>query len=330
MVSKLETIDLRHLRAFAEVARRRGVTAAADALGRPKSAISKSLSALERQVGVRLLERSTRRIALTPTGILLLSRAESILSDMDRLEEDIRLQSREVRGVVRMTAPPELGALLSESFIPSVLRSHASLEIGIDLGYAFDDLLDPRFDLAFRLGSIHDDRLVARRLGEFFRIAVASPAYLKSNPLRAPADLAHCNCLAFSATEHQAVWTLQRRSAGRDKEGGKVEEISVRGNFAAHGFSALMHAAAAGLGVARVPEFAARSSIMRGELVRVLPAWSAPPTEVFLVHRFGQERIQRVKAVIDASLIEVSALFNAAAPVRRSVGPRGGLSWRQD
>jgi len=84
----------------------------------------------------------------------------------------------------------------------------------------------------------------------------------------------------------------------------------VQGNFAVHGFTALLHAASAGLGVARVPEFAARKVIDCGELVRVLPGWSAPPTEVFLVHRFGQERIQRVKAVIDAAQASVGALLD--------------------
>ena len=98
-----------------------------------------------------------------------------------------------MRGVVRLTAPPELGALLAERFFPQLLQAHPSLEISIDLGYAFDDLLDPRFDLAFRLGSVHDDRLVAWPLGDFARIAVASPAYLKAHPVRVPADLARCN-----------------------------------------------------------------------------------------------------------------------------------------
>jgi LysR family transcriptional regulator AphB len=302
MVSDPATIDAPALRAFVEVARRLSVTAGAAALNQPKSRVSKTLSRLERTLGVRLLERSTRRVALTPAGIVLRSRAESLLAEMDRLAEDVREEAAAVRGVVRMTAPPELGALLAERFIPGVLAAHPGLDLAMELGYAFEDLLDPRFDLAFRLGSVHDERLVARRLGEFRRILVASAAYLDAQPVRRIEDLARCNCLAFSAIELQATWTLEgRRQPPRD--------AAVRGRLAIHGFTALLGAARSGVGVARVPAFVARTAIERRELIRVLPEWAAPPTEVFLVHRFGHERIQRVRAVIEAAQERVGALL---------------------
>lgn len=312
MVSRQETIQTHLLRVFVEVARRRGVTAAADALGQPKSAVSKALSALERKVGARLVERSTRRVALTPTGAVLQLRAESILAEIDRLADAVREQSEDLRGAVRMTAPPELGALLAERFFPPLLAAHPGLEVSLDLGYAFDDLLDPRFDLAFRLGSVHDDRLVAKPIGGFRRIVVASPSYAPGRRVRTPRDLAQCNALGFSATEFKAVWTLESGRAERGARGPRSEEVTVRGNFAARGFTALLHAARAGLGVARVPAFAAGEALREGTLIRILPGWAAPTTGVFLVHRFGQERVRRVKTVVDTAQRELPRVLKAA------------------
>jgi DNA-binding transcriptional LysR family regulator len=301
MVSQKETIEASLLRTFAEVAKRLSVTAAAEALGQPKSRVSKALGRLEAQLGVRLLERSTRRVALTPTGALLLQRADSIVAELERLAADVREQAESVRGIVRVTAPPELGMLLSERFFPALVARHPGLEVALELGYSFEDLLDPRFDLAVRLGSVHDERLVAHPVGGFSRIAVASAEYLKARPVRRVEDLAKCNCLAFSADELTAIWTLQKA--------GEVREVRVRGNFAAHSFTALLGAARAGLGVARAPAYAARDWLRRDELVRVLPGWSAPPTEVFVVHRFGHDRIRRVRAVMEACRSEVGPLL---------------------
>jgi len=317
MVSRGETIETALLRNFVAVARQHGVSAAGAALGVPKSRVSKALTALEQRLEVRLFERSTRRVALTPVGTLLLARAESILADIDRFIDDAREQAGAVRGVVRATAPPELGTLLARRFFPTLLALHPGIELAVELGYTFEDLLDPHFDLAFRLGSVHDDRLVARRLGEFRRILVASPDYLRRHAVHDVDDLAEHNCLAFSGVERTATWTLERvsgRSARRD--------LSVRGNFAVHGFAALVQAATAGLGIARVPAFVAAEAIERHELAHVLPEWAAPPTEVFLVHRFRHEHIQRVRAVIDAAQARIGDMLGAAGS--RGTEPRRG------
>jgi DNA-binding transcriptional LysR family regulator len=307
MVSHGETIEVALLRNFVTVARQQGVTAAGEVLGLPKSRVSKALTALERRLDVRLFERSTRRVALTPAGTLLLARAESILADIDRFIDDAREQAGAVRGVVRATAPPELGALLAGRFFPTLLALHPGLEFAVELGYTFEDLLDPRFDLAFRLGSVHDDRLVARRLGEFRRILVASPDYLQRHAVHDVDHLAQHNCLAFSGVERTATWTLERISGEQARR-----DLNVRGNFAVHGFAALVHAATAGLGIARVPAFVAAEAIERHALAHVLPEWAAPPTEVFLVHRFRHDHIERVRTVIDVAQARIGDLLGAA------------------
>lgn len=312
MVHKKETIDARLLRIFVEVAKRRSVTAAAETLEQPKSGVSKAISALEARLGVRLLERSTRRVTVTHAGEVLQSRAGSILAELDGLVDDLHGEVDAIRGVVRIAAPPELGTLLAARFFPELLARHPELSINVLLDYAFADVLDPKFDLGLRIGEVHDERLVARRLGAFSRILVAQPSYVARQPVRSPADLAKCNCLVFSGTERAATWTL-RRVPGDARRGAPCspQDVAVQGNFAVHGFTALLAAAAAGAGIARVPAFLAGDAIAGGRLARVLPEWEAMPSDVYLVHRYGHDRVRRVREVIDAAQEHIAGLLGA-------------------
>jgi len=179
----------------------------------------------------------------------------------------------------------------------------------MQLEYAHADLLDPIIDVAFRIGSVHDDRLVARPLGQFQRILVASPQFAANHPLALPEDLQQADCLVFSDRELAADWTLVRSADPLHKQ----HDVQVRARLAVRGFSALLAAAEAGLGVARVPWFVAHSALARGSAVRVLPDWSSPSATVFLVHRFGVERIGRIRAVIEAARTHVVPLLDRLA-----------------
>lgn len=293
MVSNLETPSLVDLRVFLEVAKVLSVTGAGVALAMPKSAVSKTLTRLEQQFGVKLLERSSRRVALTPAGQLLNVKAESLLSEAEFLTKSLRQERNEPRGIVRMTAPPELGTWFIERVAPRLARDYPELRIAMKLSYDFDDLQEPSIDIALRAGQVHDERLVGVAVGNFRRIAVASPVYLQTHPVRQPSDLATQDCLIFSASASSAEWTFQ--------QGDRVEQVRVTAALSAHSFTALLHAARAGLGVARAPEFAAAEWLQRGDLIQVLPLWTSTPATVFAVHRFGHERIARVAAVLQAA-----------------------------
>lgn len=293
MVSGNETPTLADLRVFREAAQRRGITAAALALDVPKSAVSKVLTRLEAQLGVKLLERSSRRVALTRAGELLSVKAESLLLEADCLTASLRQEHNEPRGTVRITAPPELGTRFIERVVPAIATQFPELRIVMQLGYEFDDLQDPAIDLALRAGQVHDDRLVGVPIGSFRRLAVASPSYLKAHPVRRPSELAQHPCLVLSANQNTAEWAFSRGTA--------VEQVRVAGPLAVLSFTALLHAARAGMGIARAPEFTVAEWLRRGELVKVLPGWSAPAAKVFLVHRFAHDRIARVAAVLNAA-----------------------------
>jgi DNA-binding transcriptional LysR family regulator len=282
-----------------------GVTAAAQALGQPKSVVSKNLSGLEALLQVRLFERSSRRVALTREGQALLPRAESILAELERLKGEAQHEFVHVAGTVRIAATPEFGALVASRLVPPLLAEYPQLQVAMQLEYAHADLLDPFIDLAFRVGSVHDERLVARPLGRFHRVLVASPSFAAAHPLAGPEALSEVDCLVFSDREMTSDWTMLCSDAQVS-----AHEVRVRSRLAVRGFTALLAAAEAGLGVARLPSFVVQAALARGDVVRVLPEWHSPPATVYLVHRFGVERIGRIRAVIEAARTHLVPLLD--------------------
>lgn len=307
-------MSLLPLACFTEVARLRSVTGAAERLGLSKSAVSKHLTHLEQQLGVRLLARSSRRIDLTPEGQALQPRIESLLAEGDLLFEQARRSRAEPAGLVRIAATPELGACLAEGFVPAVLAAHPELRVAMTSDYRFEDLQDPQHDLAFRIGAVHDEGLVARPLGAFRRVLVAHPDVAGAAALAAPADLARVACLVFSTRDTRSVWRLERPA---DAEG---VDVPVAGRHAVGSFTTLLRLAEAGLGVASLPDFLAGPALRDGRVVRVLPGWCSPPTPVYLAYRVGAERVQRVRVVLDLARSQVPALLEAAS---RVAAPRG-------
>jgi DNA-binding transcriptional LysR family regulator len=308
MVSNKETMSFQELRVFREVVRAGGITAAAEKLGMAKSAVSKQLNRLEQRLQVKLLARSSRRVSLTHEGERLLPRIESIIAEGDRLVDDAHEEVAKPAGVVRIAASPEFGALVAQRFLPSLLERFPDLHFTMKLGYGFEDLQDPAIDLAFRIGHVNDDRLVARQLGEFRRILVASPGFVADHVVRKPADLASVNCLVLSANANATRWTLQHRQHPK-----RTEHVDVKGNIAVLGFTALLGVAEVGAGIAYVPELITRRAIADGRLVHCVSEWASPPTPVFIAHRFGVDRIGRVKAVIDAARRMIPGLLDSQA-----------------
>ncbi|MEZ5519677.1 MAG: LysR family transcriptional regulator [Gammaproteobacteria bacterium] len=301
----MRTMSFQELQVFSEVARSGGITAAAEKLGMAKSAVSKQLSQLEQRLQVKLLARSSRRVSLTPEGRRLLPRVESIIAEGERLVDDAHEEVVKPAGVVRIAASPEFGALVAQRFLPPMLEQYPDLAVTMKLGYGFEDLQDPSIDLAFRIGHVNDDRLVAHPLGEFRRILVASPDFVAHNPLVKPTDLELVNCLVFSSNTSSTSWTLQHRQKPK-----RIEQVNVKGNIAILGFTALLGVAETGAGVGYVPDFITTRAIKDGRLVHCLPEWASQPTPVFIAYRFGAERIGRVKAVIDAARLIVPGLLD--------------------
>ncbi|NJK88101.1 MAG: LysR family transcriptional regulator [Myxococcales bacterium] len=297
-------MTLSQLLCFVETSRTGSLTSAAARLGLPKSSVSKHIRRLEELLGVQLFERSSRKVRSTRAGETLLPRIESILADLDTLVAEASEQRADPKGLVRIAATPELGALVALHLYPALSSRHPAIQVAMSSTYGFEDLQDPSFDLALRVGRVVDDRLVARPLGFFHRVLVARPGYAARHRLTTPTDLARVPCLFFSGQRASATWSFVR-----DGRPDAVEQVELSGTFAVHGFVALGAAGRGGPRRRERPDFVAAPAIAAGRLERVLPRHRSPPTPVHLVFRVGADRVHRVRVVLDLVLEVVTRLL---------------------
>lgn len=293
MVQDIRTLGLPTLISFREVAKTGGISAAAESLGIAKSGVSRHVAQLEEHLGVRLLERGARSVKLTSIGEQLDRRIASVLAEIDLIEDIAREESVGIAGQVNISATFEFGGLVALKLFPLARERHPDLTLLMQLDYGFADMQDPGIDIAFRIGRVHDDRLIAREMGSFRRILVAAPEVCKTHKVRHPQDLASVPCLTFRGDRPAAVWEFQ--SAAEETS------VSVSGPFAVTSFQILLDLVLAGLGFALVPEFMLADHMSKGRLVRCLPGFRLRPHPVFLTYRQGARRIARIDAVVRLS-----------------------------
>lgn len=302
MVQDIRTIGLSALRSFSTVARLGGISAAADRLGIAKSGVSRHVAQLESHFGVRLLERSARSVKLTPFGERLQVRVASILAEVDLLDDIAREESAGVSGQVSIAATPEFGGLVAATLFPTITATHPDLKLVLRTAYAFEDMQDPGTDIAFRVGTFKDDRLVARELGAFRAWIVASPKLPQVQDIRRPEDLEQVPCLVFRGNRTMTNWTLHAP--------GQQKSIAVSGPFGVQNFTILLDLVLAGEGVGFLPEFMVSEAISNGTLIRCMPAYTSRPFPVFLTFRPGARRIARLDAVISLAEQQIPGLLN--------------------
>jgi DNA-binding transcriptional LysR family regulator len=249
-------MDLNETTLFVAVAEALSFTKAARALGIPISSVSRKVTALEQRLGVRLIERTPRRLALTEAGALYHERCARLLRELERAEADVRELQSVPRGTLRITAPPEYGEPRLERAILGFLSAHRDMQLDIHLEEQRSDLVRDRYDLAVRIGPLSDSSLIARRLERAARRLVASRAYLAAHGTPAsPSDLEHHACLVHHAP---MVW--------RFRHGKQITGVPVRGRLVANSYALLLAAARAGLGVAMVPARMCADDIESGQL----------------------------------------------------------------
>ncbi|HEX7983276.1 MAG TPA: LysR family transcriptional regulator, partial [Duganella sp.] len=201
--------DLPALTAFARIVSAGSMSAAARELDLPLSVVSKRMAQLEKSIGVRLLQRTTRRQSLTEEGAMLHARVLRILDEIEQAESLLSHSRREVGGLLRVTAPVEFGRQHIVPIVADFQRQHPNLAIQLDLGDAVVNLLASGHDLAIRFGSLEDSTLVARRLAPNYRVACAAPAYLARHGTPGhPAELARHRCILIG-DQRRAEWRFE-------------------------------------------------------------------------------------------------------------------------
>lgn len=276
---------------FVEVARASGFSRASAKLGVPGATLSRRIAALERRFGVRLFDRTTRKVELTEAGRRHLERCGELVDRARWAHELLREAAEQPSGHVRVSMPVDLGVEHVAPLLPAFARRHPGVTIEFDLSPTNRDLVGERVDVAIRIGDVQGDRLVVRRIGTVEMSMFAAPAYLERHGRpRQPADLAGHECLTVPRVSRALRWRLQ--------QGAQAIEVDVQGRFAANNLSLLRVLAEGGLGVAVLPNALARDATKAGRLVQVLPGWSLPRLPV---HAVMSSRLQpaSVRAFVD-------------------------------
>jgi DNA-binding transcriptional LysR family regulator len=284
---------LEQIEAFAAVAEHGGFVAAARALGRDASVISRRIDALEKRLGVRLLSRTTRRVAVTEPGANYLRRVQAILSEMSAADLDAAEGSAEPRGLLRMSMPAKFARLWVAPWLPDFLSKHPHVRIELHHGDRFVDLVSEGFDAAIRLGALQDSSLIVRRLAGFETILCASPAYIAAHgaPAR-PQDLQHHACLGLSVPQLWPDWRLRR--------GDEKVTVRVSGPIVSDDSGTMTAAGVHGAGIMAASEWSIGEELASGQLVRVLPEWLYDWTSaVHIVMPPGRFVPAKMRAFID-------------------------------
>jgi len=280
------------LSAFVEVARRQSFVQAARQLDRHVSAISRSVAALESRLGVRLLQRTTRRVALSEAGRAYFARCEALLAEFEGADAAARDLGSTPRGSLRVSAATGFGLTHVIAVVPEFLAAHPHVTLDLQLSNRYVDLIEEGYDLAVRVGTLTDSRLVARRIAPSRRILVASPDYVaRHGGPRRVAALADHACLVLEVGAHPQRWELLQRAA-------RVT-VEVAGPLRSNNVIALLAACRSGLGIALLPEFAVAAALRRGELRRVLPGCAAVEQGIYAVYPTARFVPAKVRAFVD-------------------------------
>jgi len=287
------------MRIFCQVLDSGSFTAAADKLGLSKQFISRRLMQLEERLGVRLLNRSTRRLDVTPLGQSYYESALRLLGEVEEVEQGIAGQNSEPRGTLRLSAPLSFALAHLGCLLPLFLQRYPQVSVEVDLSDRPVDLLSEGYDLVLRIGVLEDSTLIARRIASIQRVYCASPGYLASRGVpQHPEQLIGHDCLPYGHGR-QVQWRFQVK--------GKVLSINVGGRMRVNNGELLKDAAIADLGITYLPTFIVGQALEEGRLVRVLEDFEPEPltlSAVYPQHRQGSRPVQALIEFLREQLMD--------------------------
>ncbi len=281
------------MNAFVRVVEKGSFAAAAQDLSLTPSAVSKIVTRIEQRLGVQLLTRTTRRLALTPEGETYFRRCRDILAAIEAAEAEVASSGTSLQGHIRVSASTSVGRYQIAPILPAFLGRHPGMAIELDATDRQIDLIVENVDVALRTGQLADSSLVARKISEARRIICASPAYLDRRGTPAvPADLLEHNCLLVTNFAHLARWPFYT------PEG--LNRLAVSGDVTSDSSDVLLELALAGHGIIRTLEMLAADHVRRGRLVPLLTdVYVEEPTPIWAVTPPGRNRVPRVRAFLD-------------------------------
>lgn len=284
--------QFKQISTFAEVASRGSLSAAARAEGVAPAMIGRRLDALEERLGVKLLQRTTRKIALTNEGAAFLEDCQRILAELEEAETSVSERSARASGQLTISAPAGFGRQHIAPLVPSFLSEHREVKLTLSLNDRVVDLIGEGVDIAIRIASLTDSNLIGVKLADNKRVVVASPAYLKRHGTPTTLDeLSNHNCLAFSGDGSQRGWTF--------RQNGKNMIIKVDGNMVCNDGEVLHDWALSGKGLAWRSMWEVGSEIEAGKLVTVLDEFNAPGNDIYAIFAQRRHLPLRIRAFVD-------------------------------
>lgn len=282
------------LRTFVRVSELSSFTMAGESLGLPRSTVSEQVQALESLLGTRLLQRTTRKVQATQDGLALYERSKDLLSHMDEIENLFRQDEASLTGRIRVDMPNILSRRLIMPKLPEFMARHPNLELEISSTDRRVDLLAEGFDCVVRIGAQPDQSAVARHLGDFSMINCASPAYLQRYGVpQTLEDLAQHRLVHY-------VGVLGSRSEGFVYEqDGQVHRVPMAGSVTVNSTDAYESACLGGFGLIQVPRTGMNTYLDSGEIVTVLPQYTAPAMGISLLYARQRHLPLRVRVFMD-------------------------------
>jgi DNA-binding transcriptional LysR family regulator len=279
--------DLDALTIFAKVVEANGFSEAARRLKMPTSTVSRRIADLEDQLGVRLLERSTRNLRLTDVGAEVLDHARRSAELSEAVDDIVSNVLSDVSGVLRLSAPPSISDSLIVPLVGAFQTSYPNVRVQLFVTERFVDHIADAVDLVFRFGVLKDSTLIARRILTYRHQLVASPAYLeKRKPPTTPRDLLDHRLLAFSYWKPENSWSFVHAN-GKDRE-----TLSFQPYLSMNDYAGLAHALLAGAGIGDLPPVVQPELLRDRRLVEVMPKWRFRSFNLSLVH-LGNRHIPR-------------------------------------
>jgi DNA-binding transcriptional LysR family regulator len=271
--------DFNSLMIFAAVVKAKSFSEAARRLKMPLATVSRRVADLEAELGVRLLERSTRNIRLTDVGAEVLEHADRTLEISEAVDSIVSNHKATVSGVLRLSAPPNVSESLLTPLLCAFHASYPNVRVQALITERYIDHIADGVDLAFRFGALKDASLVARRLLTYRHRLVASPDYLKKvTPPKKPSDLLSHPMITFSYWKPETSFTFVHTN------GGQRETVTFVPYLSMNDFGGLTPALLAGQGIGELPPIVQPELIREGRLVEVMPDWHFPTFDLSLVH----------------------------------------------
>jgi hypothetical protein len=284
--------QFKQISTFVDVAARGSLSAAARAEGIAPAVISRRLDALEARLGVKLLQRTTRKIALTTEGIAFLENCQRILQDLENAEAQASERSARPSGHLSVSAPAGFGRQIVAPLIPSFLAEHRDVTVTLNLNDRVVDLIGEGVDIAIRIADLSDSSLIGIKLADNQRVVVGSPEYFRKHGRPTTTDdLSRHNCLAISSAGSQRGWTF--------RQAGKSVTLKVGGNMVCNDGTVLHDWALSGKGLAWRSMWEVGKEIQSGTLETVLDQFSAPGNDIYAVFAQRQHLPLRIRVFVD-------------------------------